>query len=133
MMKTKLWWRLLPAISIVFGALTSTALADGDATLGKVVFAKNCSMCHEAEKPRHGGGPSLMGIIGRPAASTDFRRYSTAMKASGIVWDAEILAKFVSGPRLLVKGTAMPIAGLKNPDDITNLVAYFTSLSNPAQ
>ncbi|HEV7717534.1 MAG TPA: c-type cytochrome [Arsenicitalea sp.] len=119
------------AAILATGALGSTAAfaADGDPVAGKAIFTKNCSVCHEAEKQRHGGGPYLMGVVGRPAASTDFPRYSKAMKASGIVWDTAKIATFIYEPKAYVPGTAMYFAGLKDTQAAADVAAYLAEHS----
>lgn len=109
----------------------TSALADGDATLGAIVF-KKCAACHTASEPVNKVGPSLMGVIGRPVASVAGYNYSSAMKAfgaNGKVWDEALLRKYLPSPQFLVKGTRMSFAGLKSDSDLDNLLAY---LKDPA-
>jgi cytochrome c len=54
--------------------------------------------------------------------------YSNAMKKSGIVWDTKILDAYLESPQQVVPGNRMPYAGLKNPTDRTDLVAYLATL-----
>lgn len=118
------------AVILAIGAMISTAaLADGDPVAGKAIFNKECNVCHEAEKQRNGGGPYLMGVVGRPAASTDFPRYSKAMKASGVVWDKENIAAFIHYPKAFLPGTGMYFAGLKDDQETADVVAYLAEHS----
>lgn len=92
-------------------ALATAAQAEGDIDAGKKAFGK-CKACHTVATPEgevlfKGGrtGPNLYGIIGRPAASGDFR-YSKAMTAAGeagLVWNEALLADFVTDPRGFMK------------------------------
>ena len=109
---------------------TGMAHAEGDAAAGAVVF-KKCAVCHTATEPVNKVGPTLMGLIGRPVASVEGYSYSPAMKAfgTGKVWDETLLTEYLPNPKVLVKGTKMAFPGLKNPDDIANVIAY---LKNPA-
>jgi cytochrome c len=50
------------------------------------------------------------------------------MKKSDIVWDAKILDAYLESPQQVVPGNRMPYAGLKNPTDRTDLVAYLATL-----
>ena len=43
---------------------SSTALAAGDATAGKTVFASHCAVCHATTPGENKIGPSLAGIVG---------------------------------------------------------------------
>ena len=108
-----------------------TAHADGDAVAGAVVF-KKCAARHTATEPANKVGPTLMGVIGRPVASVEGYAYTPAMKAfgeGGKVWDETLLTEYLPNPKVLVKGTKMAFPGLKNPDDVANVIAY---LKNPA-
>jgi cytochrome c len=46
------------------------------------------------------------------------------MKNSGIVWNEETLDRFLADPRGVVPGTKMTYAGIKNPQDRADLIAY---------
>ncbi len=112
-------------------APASSALADGDAVAGAVVF-KKCGACHTATAPDNRVGPSLIDIVGRPVASAPNYIYSPAMKAFGAdgkVWDETLLRTYLPAPQSLVKGTRMKFPGLKSDRDLDNLIAY---LKNPA-
>ena len=100
----------------------------GDIAKGEKVF-KKCKACHVVDKEKNKTGPHLVGIIGRAAGSVDsFKRYSKAMKASGLVWDAETLDAYLENPKKYLKGTKMAFAGLKKEADRQNIIAYFESL-----
>lgn len=79
-----------------------------------------CAACHTeaADAP----GPSLRGIVGRPAASLPDFRYSGPLRRSGIVWDEAKLKAFVTDPQALVPGTRMPYAGA-TPEEAARIVA----------
>ncbi|OCP09164.1 MULTISPECIES: cytochrome c family protein [unclassified Ensifer] len=118
--------RLLPSLFLCLGLGTSAAYAGGDATAGAAVFRK-CAACHTASEPVNRVGPSLMGVIGRPAASVDGYSYSDAMKAFGAeghVWDEATLSEYLLSPKAMVGGTKMSFPGLKKPQDIADVIAY---------
>lgn len=100
-----------------------------DVEHGKATFNTMCGVCHAVKQ--NGGpveGPNLLGLVGRPAGSQPaFARYSEALKASGIVWSAETLDRFLTSPMAMVPGTLMPML---IPDDRTraNVVAYLETL-----
>jgi len=110
----------LTAALVAFG---SPAMADGDAAAGEKVFNK-CKACHTLEEGKNKVGPSLHGVIGRPAGSIEGFKYSSAMTESGLTWDEETLAKFLAKPKDLVDKTKMSFAGLKKEEDIENVIAY---------
>ncbi|RYG89941.1 cytochrome C [Loktanella sp. IMCC34160] len=92
------------ACVLSIGAMAQDA---GDPVNGEDLF-RNCLACHElksdsGERIRRGGraGPNLYGVIGRPAGGLEGYRYSdglSALNASGLVWDEENLAHFMSNP-----------------------------------
>lgn len=116
----------------VFAALASAVLfavpahAEGDAAAGEKVFAK-CKACHELEKGVNKVGPTLKGVVGRPAASVPDYKYSEAMLAKGaegLVWTEENLTAYLPDPKAYVPKTKMAFAGLKKPEDVANIIAY---------
>jgi cytochrome c len=46
------------------------------------------------------------------------------MKNSGIVWDDETLAKYLRDPRGSMPGNKMAFPGIKNDEEMANLLAY---------
>ena len=74
-------------------------------------------------------GPSLHGIIGRPAGSAPGFPYSPSMKRSGIVWDEETLKKYLPDPQAMVPGTKMTFIGLKDPQQVDDVIAYLKQAS----
>jgi cytochrome c len=102
---------------------SSVALAQGDVGKGETVFNK-CKACHSADEPKNKVGPNLVGLFGRPAGSVEGFKYSEAMKNSGITWDETTLAAYLADPRGYVKGNRMAFVGLKNEEDIANVIAY---------
>ena len=119
---------LLAAVVLGLG-LSSSAMA-GDAALGEKVF-KKCKACHVVDKEKHKTGPHLVNIIGRTAGSAEgYKKYSKAMKNSGIVWDDETLNGYLEKPKKYLKGTRMAFAGLKKEADRANVIAYLKQYSN---
>ncbi|MDH5410797.1 MAG: cytochrome c family protein [Alphaproteobacteria bacterium] len=110
-------------VTAFLAAFASPAMADGDAAAGEKVF-KKCKACHTLEEGKNKVGPSLHGVIGRAAGAVDGYKYSSAMAESGLTWDDETLAKFLTKPKDLVAKTKMSFAGLKKEDDIENIIAY---------
>ncbi|MBI3706152.1 MAG: cytochrome c family protein [Proteobacteria bacterium] len=113
-------------LATVLCALIIPALAkagDGDAAAGRSVF-KKCAVCHRLDAGKNFVGPSLFGVIGRPAGSIESFRYSPALKSSGIVWTEEQLDKWLSGPNSLIPGSRMTFPGLKDPQERQDVIAY---------
>ncbi|BAI96428.1 cytochrome c [Sphingobium sp. TA15] len=107
--------------------IASPALAQtGDAAKGKAVFAR-CMACHAVDPGVNRLGPSLGGIVGRPSGAAPGFAYSAAMKKASIRWDAKSLDAFLTKPSASVPGNKMMFAGLPNPADRANLIAYLAS------
>ncbi|MGB1399741.1 MAG: c-type cytochrome, partial [Candidatus Puniceispirillaceae bacterium] len=58
-----------------------------------------------------------------------YKKYSKAIKTSGIVWNEETLDGFLAKPKSYLKGTKMAFAGLKKEEDRANIIAYLKSFS----
>jgi len=113
------------ALAVLGGTLAigGPAVA-ADVEAGEKVV-KKCKACHWADKEKNKTGPHLVGIIGRAAGSLEsYKKYSKAMKESGIVWDDATLTEYLRAPKQYVKGTKMAFAGLKKDADIENVIAY---------
>ena len=116
----------LLALSLLFAAVAAPALAQ-DAAAGGAFFKQRCSTCHTVTPGQAPSlAPNLYGVVGRKAASTTFN-YSTALKASGLAWDAPTLDKFLTSPMKLVPGTRMLIP-VTDPKQRADLIAYLASL-----
>ena len=112
------------AIAMSAALLLAAPAGAGDIKAGEKVF-KKCKACHYADREKHKTGPHLVNIMGRSAGGLeDYKKYSKAMKASGIVWDDTTLADYLRAPKKYVKGTKMAFAGLKKDADIENVIAY---------
>jgi cytochrome c len=119
--------RLLVSYAISF-ALLATAANAGDAASGKTVFAR-CAICHTVQKGGASGlGPNLFSIVGRKAAALPGFAYSPALKKSGITWTPDKLKNWVAGPARMVPGTKMAFAGIGNPKQLDDVVAYLATL-----
>jgi glucose/arabinose dehydrogenase/cytochrome c2 len=126
--------RLSLAVCCAVGFLTACPPAfSADASTGKALFAQRCTVCHTAESGDDGGaqGPSLIGVLSRPAASAPQFSYTQALRESKLVWDAATLKRFLAAPAGIVPGTSMAVA-VPDEADRDNLIAYFQSVSSQA-
>jgi cytochrome c2 len=57
-------------------------------------------------------------------AAFDGFSHSAAMKNSGIVWDDDSMAKYLRDPRGSMPGNKMAFPGIKNDEELANLLAY---------
>ena len=117
----------LAATALAAMLASNAARAEGDPALGKVQFNK-CAACHSIKAGENKIGPSLYGIVGRPAHSIEGFSYSEAMKAYNVTWTDEELNKYLENPRGVVAGTKMIFVGLKKEDERANLIAYLDTL-----
>ena len=121
--------KTLMGVALAAGLVAGAGAAQaGDAAAGKDVF-KVCMACHTAEQGKNKVGPSLFGVVGRPAAAIDGFRYSTPMKdkaAGGLVWTADTLKSYIVAPKEVVPGGTMAFAGLKDESKVDNLIAFLS-------
>ena len=108
-------------------------LKAADAGRGQKGFSK-CSSCHTPDK---GGaakvGPNLWGVVAGPKAHVDGFKYSPDMAdrgKAGEKWTYGDLDKFLTDPKAFMKGTAMGFAGIKDPADRADVIAYLRSLAD---
>ena len=112
---------VIVALGTMAVLLAANAAHAADVEHGKVVF-QTCAACH-SEKP-DAIGPSLRGVYGRKSGSLDNFRYSNAMLRANLVWDEANLRAYLKDPQAKVKGNRMPFAGLSNPKDIDDVIAF---------
>ncbi|WP_408014961.1 c-type cytochrome [Sandarakinorhabdus rubra] len=106
-----------PAAGVTYASLT------GDAAKGEKVFAQ-CKACHVAEAGKNRVGPSLWAVVGRKSGSVAGFNYSKANKESGVTWSEDVLFTYLEAPAKFMPGTRMAFAGLKNPQDRADVIAY---------
>lgn len=119
---------LATAIFVLFlvGMVSLTLSAAGpDAASGREVFVKRCSGCHDPDSNKE--GPHLRGVFGRKAGSLAGFQYSDALRNSGIVWDENVLGKWLENPQALVKDNDMEFR-VPNADERASVIAYLKSL-----
>ena len=97
--------------------------SSGDPKAGEVIF-KQCAACHSLDPDTNKQGPTLAGIFGRPAGSVEDFNYSDPNRTSGIVWDEAMLRKYLANPQAVVPGTKMTFQGLKDPQQVEDVIAY---------
>ncbi len=106
------------------GAEVAAAVV-GDAAKGEQVF-KKCTACHTVNAGGANGiGPNLNGVAGAAvgAHAAGFA-YSDALKGKGGVWDDATLDAWLTNPRAFAAGNKMTFAGLSNPQDRADVIAY---------
>lgn len=97
-------------------------MASADAGKGERVWSK-CRACHKLDGS-NATGPHLDGVVGREVDAVPDFNYSGALEEAADVWTPENLFHFLEDPRGYAPGTAMGFAGLPDPEDRVNLIAY---------
>jgi cytochrome c len=116
-------------LAIVLSLAATSAFA-ADAGNGKTIFEQRCGICHAVTKEPGGpvAGPSMVGVVGRKAASAaDFTMYSPALKKYGVTWNAKTLDEFLTMPMQKVPGTTMPMM-LPDAKERADVIAYMATL-----
>jgi len=105
-------------------------LASADPAKGEQVF-KKCTACHNADK---GGanalGPNLWGVLGEPVGKGHGFPFSEALAGHGGTWDWNTLSDWLANPKKFAPGTKMTFAGLSNPEDRANVIAFLNAHSD---
>lgn len=114
---------------VIAVAAGSFAFAAAEVERGARVFS-SCIACHALEADRHLSGPSLAGMWGRKAGeSATYRRYSEALRQSGLVWDERTLDAWLRSPQKLVPGNLMRFDGLPDERARADLIAFLKAAS----
>ena len=106
--------------------MAQEAFAGGDVVSGEKVFQR-CASCHAVDDQTNKKGPTLRGIVGRPAASVSGFEYSDGLKAfgaAGAVWDETTLDKFFVDTYGFVKGMRMVIPPIRRETERADLIAF---------
>ena len=113
----------MPILQIAVPQITLVSAANSQR--GQALFRGKCSACHNLDE--HGAnktGPNLHGLYGRKAGSLPGYAYSSAMRASSIIWNAEALDIYLTNPRQAVPNDKMAFGGLPNRADRDDLINY---------
>ena len=103
-------------------------VADADVEAGAQVF-NQCKACHKIEDGANAVGPHLWNVLGREIAGLESFSYSDALKAKEGVWDLETMSAWLENPPEWAPGTTMGYAGLSDPADRVNVIAYMNAES----
>lgn len=110
--------------AIAAGFLSTVSASAQDAAAGEKVFAQ-CKACHQVgETAKNAVGPLLNGLFGRKSGTIDGFNYSPANKNSGITWDEATFREYIKDPKAKIRGTKMIFTGLKNPQQVEDIIAY---------
>lgn len=106
----------------------NTLLASADVAAGEKVFAK-CAACHTVNQGGANGiGPNLYATVGEGIGhGKGGFAFSEALKSKGGEWSFDNLDHWLKSPREFAPGTKMTFAGLSNPADRANLIAWLNT------
>lgn len=123
--------KLIIAVGMI--AAMPGAASAGDAEAGKAIFSK-CKACHQiGEGAKNAVGPNLTGVFGRKSGMVEGYKYSDAMSKANLTWDEATLKEYLADPKKKVPGNKMVFAGIKDPTDEDNLIAYLKSFTPDAK
>ena len=105
-----------------------TMMASADPSAGEQVF-KKCMACHTVTQGGANGiGPNLYAVLGEGIAQgRGGFAFSDALKSVGGNWGFENLNAWLISPRAFAPGTKMSFAGLSDPKDRANVIAYLNA------
>ena len=106
---------------VASAAVVAAAQPQGDAKRGAEIYTR-CQACHALEYNRT--GPKHCGVVGRKSASVPGFDYSAAMKRAKLTWDEATLNRFLADPPKTIPGTTMTYAGVPDPQERADLIAY---------
>lgn len=117
----------------LLAAITASASV-GDAQVaasasvrGKQAF-QSCAACHSDKPGVSRLGPSLAGIVDKPAGKVPGFRYSPALAQAKLRWDRKTLDAFIAKPKAVVPGNRMSYPGVSDPAKRKLIIDYLQSL-----
>lgn len=122
---TNIRWLVLAAMTAA-GAVSPALAKEGDSTRGKMLYESRCVACHSLDANRV--GPAHQGVFGRKAGSALGYDYSTAVKASTLVWTEVTLDRWLADPESTIPGQKMGYS-VSLPADRADLIAYLKQAS----
>jgi cytochrome c len=84
--------------------------------------------CHSLDSAKNAFGPSLRGVIDRPAGSLPRFAYSKAMLESGLVWSEENIRQWIADNEKLVPNTRMRHVSITDVTEQDFLIEFLKSL-----
>ena len=119
----------MAGVLVIYAALlcSESCAVAADLEHGQQIYDE-CKGCHALRE--NGIGPRHCWVVGRAAAKVPDYNYSQAMKNSHLVWDAKTLDEFLNAPLAFLPDTNMGYAGLYDPKEREDVIAYLTKLTN---
>lgn len=121
------------AVEADAGPSIATLMQTADAAAGERLIAR-CQSCHDYSPANTNRvGPGIYDIMGAEIAHHEGFAYSDALQSlgdAGETWTYEHMDDFLASPAGFAPGTRMTFAGLSNPEDRANLIAFLRELSS---
>lgn len=121
---------MMAAAALTLAPMSGAMAQDADA--GQRVF-NQCRACHTINQGgRNGVGPNLYGVWGRAAGAVEGFRYSAPMRTKageGLTWNEANLRAYLTDPKAVVPGGSMSFAGIRNEQQLNDLLAYLQRAS----
>jgi len=122
-------FRFLPLVLPVFlfGCSDDAPPGDPAAIARGRTLAENCRACHDLTGQNTGIGPSLAGILNRPAGDVAGYAYSPGLQSADFTWTPEKIGTFLQDPSATIPETKMAITPLTSAQ-AADVVAYLRSI-----
>ncbi|WP_431302990.1 c-type cytochrome [Sediminicoccus sp. BL-A-41-H5] len=121
---------MMAAAALTLAPMSGAMAQDADA--GQRVF-NQCRACHTINQGgRNGVGPNLYGVWDRAAGAVEGFRYSAPMRTKageGLAWNEANLRAYLTDPKAVVPGGSMSFAGIRNEQQLNDLLAYLQRAS----
>ena len=93
--------------------------------------AKACGACHNFAKGAGAKvGPDLYGVVDRNIGSEPGFSYSSALQQrNSEKWTFQNLYEWIKNPKTFIPGNNMGFAGIKNPQERANIIAFLDKQS----
>lgn len=112
-----------PEVDAVLASLPAP-YNEANLSRGRRIY-QQCAACHViSEDGGHRVGPNLYGLFDRTVGGAAGFRYSNALQEATFTWTPEQLDQWLQGPRTFLPGNAMSFAGVPNPDQRRDVIAY---------
>jgi cytochrome c len=115
----------VPMAFVLVAALAATSAFAQDAARGQELYEARCSGCHSVEANRV--GPMHRGVFGRKAGGVSDFGYSAALRRSAIVWNEDMLDRWLANPEKTIPGQAMGFS-VADSRDRKDLIAFLKSV-----
>jgi cytochrome c len=115
---------LAAALLLSAGGQAQSSAPAPAANDGAKLYQAKCGGCHSIAANKI--GPAHKGVFGRKAAMVAGYKYSPALRAAKVTWDAKTLDQWLQGPQKLVKGSRMYLA-VPDPAQRAAIITYLQS------